>query len=607
MTIPPFLVDEFIDRPYGEPLFHTESEVAALCYGSDNTLWSIEEAGILRQWAPDGRFRNRHYLSDLETMWAFSPDARLLASSNEQVVLWDVASAKPKHHFSLPEDCWVLSLCFSHDGKLLAGGDEDGQVRIWNVQTKELVAELDAHKQSVFALAFRPDGKVLATAGDDRLIQLWDVDTKKSIQTLVSHSDRIPALVWHPKGDLLISAGWDTTARVWQPPRPDPLMLLNTHSDQVHTLAYSPDGSLLATADSDFGIHVWSDPKSAKARYVLNGHSEEIRCMAFSPDNLRLATAGADRIVHIWDMRTGQLLAGPNPRARHGIALIDCPENHMLVSTAGTVIHGWDLESAEPIWTPNLSEPVVSVAASPDGKLLATSTTSPDVQIWDIATRGPKTVLSHTKGPISALTFSADSKYLATASVTDGLVWLWKMGTPEAILVIPEAADASTLETIAFHPNNKWLAVGGMDWLATGGSDGAVCIWDLEARDKLMTFSTGVTSLAFDPAGRYLAGGSITQTVILWDLSLEKKIFELPGHQDRIGAVLFSPDGSWLVSASDDSTVRVWNVLSGALAIARQFDSAIQSLAFSPDGKYLYTGNGNTTCYRLEMRKLMED
>ena len=292
-------------------------------------------------------------------------DAKFLASSNESVVLWDVATGKPKHHFALPEDCWVLSLSFSPDGRFLAAGDEDGQVRVWNVETKELLAELDAHAHSVFALAFRPDNKILATAGDDRLIHLWDLGAKTITQTLVSHSDRIPAMVWHPKGDLLISAGWDTTARVWQPPRPDPLMLLNAHSDQVHTLAYSPDGGLLATADSDFGIHVWSDPRTAKVKYVLNGHTEEIRCMAFSADGLRLASAGADRIVHIWDMRTGQLLAGPNPRARHGIALVDSPDNHMLISTAGTVIHGWDLESAEPIWIPHTPEPVVSVAARP--------------------------------------------------------------------------------------------------------------------------------------------------------------------------------------------------------------------------------------------------
>ena len=62
-----------------------------------------------------------------------------------------------------------------------------------------------------------------------------------------------------------------------------------------------------------------------------------------------------------------------------------------------------------------------------------------------------------------------------------------------------------------------------------------------------------------------------------------------------------------LAVSSDDSTLRIWNVRNGRLVVARQFDAAIQSLAFSKDGRYLYTGNGNTTCYRLEMQKLLED
>jgi hypothetical protein len=175
-----------------------------------------------------------------------------------------------------------------------------------------------------------------------------------------------------------------------------------------------------------------------------------------------------------------------------------------------------------------------------------------------------------------------------------------------------------------------------MDWLSTSGGDGAVCIWNLADRSKLLTAPIGVTSLAFDPAGKYLAVGALRQSVMVWDLNdlmrlnlerqaeedaiqsqngsveelepwFPKPLFDLNGHQDRIGAVAFSPDGSWLVSAGDDCTIRIWNVLTGRLVVARQFDAAVQSLVFSKDGKFLYTGNGNTTCYRLEFQRLLED
>jgi WD40 repeat protein len=178
------------------------------------------------------------------------------------------------------------------------------------------------------------------------------------------------------------------------------------------------------------------------------------------------------------------------------------------------------------------------------------------------------------------------------------------------MLVIPEAADNSTLEAIAFHPNGKYLAVGGLDWLSTSGGDGALCIWDLEAKDKLTTFEAGVTCVSFDGAGRYLAAGTYGESgmsVIVWDFGTQEKVFDLPGHHDRINAVAFSPDGSWLVSASDDCTLRLWNVLTGRLAVVRQFDAAVQSVRFSDDGKHLFTGNGNTTCYRLELKRLLED
>jgi WD40 repeat protein len=113
--------------------------------------------------------------------------------------------------------------------------------------------------------------------------------------------------------------------------------------------------------------------------------------------------------------------------------------------------------------------------------------------------------------------------------------------------------------------------------------------------------------VAFDPQGKYLAGAGFDDAVYVWDVETQETVFVLGGHLAKLNAVAFTPDGSYVVSGGDDGTIRVWDVLSGRFLIAREFDSAVQSLAFSPDGQYLFCGNGNTTCYQIEFKRLLED
>jgi WD40 repeat protein len=601
-----------VKRVFGEPRFHTDGDIAAVAFAADGTLFSIDEAGLLRHWSADGKLLARHFLSDLETLWCFSPNAKFLASGNDDLILWDVASGQLVSRIEQPAgpEAWVTAIAFSADGRTVASGHDDGKVRFWDVGSQKFLGEIQAHpaspiKRPVAAIAFSPNGAFLATAGEDLAVRVFDADSHKLVAELKSHTDRVPSLAWSPDSKTLISAGWDTSARVWRPPHPDPLMLLNSHADQVTVVAYSPDGKYLACADSDNDIHLWLDAEAATRGPVLRGHSDEIKCLCFSPDGTKLTSAGADRVVHVWDVRDGKLLAGPNPKGRHAIAVI--PGTPLRLASSGAPnMRVWDVDTGDEVAPTNLC-PAFSVASSPDGKWLGIGGTDYFAQLWNAREGTLAASLEATKPPVGFVTFTPDSKTLVHTSPADGLVWLWACETCQPDFIIVEAADACTLEAVAVHPNGRWVACGGIDYMGTGERDGAVCVWDIPTKEKLYTIDVGVVSVTFDPQGKYLAGAGLDDAVYVWDAETQDTVFVFGGHQQNINVVIFDPTGSYLLSGGDDGTVRAWDVLSGRQLVARAFDSPVQSLAFSPDGKYLFCGNGNTTCYQVEFKKFLEE
>jgi WD40 repeat protein len=602
----PSVVQVFGARP-----FQTDGDLLALRFAADGTLWTVEEPGVLRHWDPvRGEQLSWQGLSDLAMVWQFSGDARLLASAGDEVILWDVAAGQASAF--LEQEAWVTALAFGPDGALLATGHEDGTVRLWDVAGPLVIRTWPAHHRAVSALAFSQEGDRLASAGEERTICLWSPDDGRLEGTLLGHTDRVPALAWQPRGGRLYSAGWDTTVRVWDTASCEPVILLNSHAGQVTALAVNRAGTTLAAADAANSLHVWALPDHRELR-VFREHTAEVRALTFSPDGRLLASGGADRVVRLW---SGLETAAPEPAPVVSTAdagLTTSPDGRHLIRTGGgTALSLADTGSGQALVRLEGAAVLDAVACSPDGRWIAGSAADVPLRLWGAASGRLRHTLQGQRPPIAALAFSPDSARLASGSPRGTDVWLWDVATGEPALLIPEAVDGCSVEALAFHPRGRLLVAGGIDYLATGGSDGAVCVWDVDERCLLVTLDGAAAAVAFHPNGTRLAAAGPGESIRVWDVAdwHEGGVRDEPraawaGHDEAVTCVAYSPDGRWLASGSTDHTVRLWDADTGAARGAVTLDTQVKALSFSPDGRYLFAGNGNSSCYQLEVRALL--
>jgi WD40 repeat protein len=275
----------------------------------------------------------------------------------------------------------------------------------------------------------------------------------------------------------------------------------------------------------------------------------------------------------------------------------------------------WDTATGQPRPAPGATGALRAFAASPDGKWFAASqgdkaTTegapSPcPLGLWDAVTGERSADLEGQNAPVTALAFAADSASLASGSYASSDVWIWDVPAGNPALLIANAVAECSVEALAFHPKRRLLAVGGIDWLATGGSDGHVALWDLAERRQVSRLPGGATSLAFHPAGQQLALASLVQTVRVWDVARGELVRELEGSLEALTCVAYSPDGRWLAAGGEDRMLRLWDADTGRACGAVELDTQIKALCFSPDGRRLFTGNGNTSCYQFDVAELV--
>ncbi len=612
-VLPTFLGDvtSLIVRSFGLRPFTTDGDLLALGFAPDGTLWSVEDPGVLRNWDLYAQKQVEwHPLDELATTWTFNNTTRLVAAGSDEIAVWVGPTGEQLASWSAPT--WTTALTFSPNSQTVASGHDDGSVRLWHWRGPQQLQQLGELPAPISAVAFSRNGFHLAAASEDRLIRIWEVATGKLLCTLTGHTDRIPALVWHPDGKRLISAGWDTTARVWDVTTGQPIILLNSHSGQVFALALSPEGRLLACADSASNIHLW-DFDSYRTLQVLRDQVRECTSLAFSLDGQILAAGGADHLIALWDARRELQIDLTDDSQLSRTCLAVSPDGQRLFSTGvSTPLRAWNSQTTSSLLQLQDSSPLRAFGLSPDGQWIAASflpqeQTDPRPLALYRADTGQRQALLEGPGdPVTCMSFAPNSRQLATASFYGPDVWLWSVPEGEPALLLNGAVDCCCVDSVAYHPDGRLLAVTGVDYLSTSGQDGLVALWDLVQRQEVARFLGGATRAVFHPSGQHLAVASLVQTIRIFDVQTHKLVQELIGHLEPVQALTYSPDGQLLASGGDDRTVRLWDTATGEQIRSVELDSQVKALVFSPDGRYLYTGNANTSCYQLDLKLLLE-
>ncbi|MEI7849026.1 MAG: WD40 repeat domain-containing protein [Chloroflexota bacterium] len=476
------------------------------------TLMTLQgEEGIHGSWSPDGK-------------------SILTSAGCQQVLVWNATTGQVLHTVQ-PAKCnnvtpGFINAAWSYDGKRIYGNVNNGFVLAWDVVT---LLPLDGYKpqppQYSFGLNIAPAPHKNIFALEDGLsVAIMDGETGKIIKSLQGERQDLP----------------------------------------VSQITWSPDGKQIAAGNGD-RLLVWDfetgkEIASIKDVQVYAG-------LAWMPDNQTLTGL----ILNNGSLVGIQLATGKTLFALGGFGLVNANsapgwDGNVLLTFDGKNEIRWEPETGAKISMRETSQPAWLstdyAARSPDGRLIA----SPNIIRGDA---GLQITQLRDASQYDKVAWSPDgNKLVSGSSLSNDQTVIWDAHSGNVLLrpVLKAGNTNPYLGALSWSPNGKWIAAGGSLMNPDNGSNaGFIALWDAHTGEQVMLFTAGmaserIQSLAWSPDNHWLAAGSTTGKIFLWDMQSQLPFAILNGHVDQVLGLSWSPTGELLASSAIDGTVLVWRI-----------------------------------------------
>lgn len=564
---------------------------------------------IRRHDAATGRILETWRVPDLYRVVAFSPDGRFALMENEfveylgfrrpgvvetqerMVRLYDLAKRETiwENRATLERKDWtrIASACFSTDDKWIvtAGSDDQGILRLWDAATGKPMWQ---HKRNLEALGFADGDRTVIVRDQSNIIHLFDRASGKARR---SFSTMLRDQAWQctlaPDGSAILFGTVDSV-RVWDVATGKERTPLTDPKRSAWRFAFSPGGKLLVVgAGPSTSVRAW--PSGETLRTIALGR-RGVERLAVSGDGRRLEVLfGGEQALHFYDLKTGK--EQPAPQDGHEAAVYSvafAPDGTLLSYGRDATMRNWDVKKGHLVGRMSFGQNSVECgcAISRDGRLLAVPDSKDNaVEVYERASGKRRSKLSTEVAFGRRLVFSPDGKWLAAADRWNSRITVWDATAGRVVLKLADRVAYGV--SCAFRPDGRQFAA---------SAEGAVRFWDVPTwKEQQGLTAYAPLGLAYSPDARTLATLSV-EGVRLFELATRRQRAHFQPKDYPTGAVHFSPGGRWLAWIADGIAIHVWDLQRGEqLARFTGHDDAITDLVFTADERALVSASQDST------------
>lgn len=383
------------------------------------------------------------------------------------------------------------------------------------------------------------------------------------------------------------------------------LQTIEGHGSCINTVASPPDSLLLASGSCDKTVRIWREGE------LLNSfeHSDDVLCICFSPDVQYIATGSRGKMLKVWHVDTGQRYISSQHRSPVTSIAFSNDSTRLFSGTQDGSIRvislkrGSEASSDSKGWVGKGAhdERVNSACFSADGTRIAWGTEQGNIVVWYL-NRGPKPQVSLNHGsPVRAIYLRPDGTFLVSVA-QDGSINTWDIrdirdSSQEPRSRIMLAPTAAGITTASFSSDGTRLVSSSCDtkclvWCAMTGE--CLAILGGEGR-SIQSHQKKVNAAVFFKRDTCVISGSEDTTVKIWDLEQET-VSQPPEHGSRVTSTSISRDGMRLVTGSTDKAVKVWDASTAECFRTLQgHTGSITAVAFSADGRLVASGSYDST------------